>query len=320
MTHLPPRLRRLQPHLHRRLPHRRPCRNSALTIADKKAIVERIAGAESGSERYGAINADGEFKGRFGPTHPATGHHHVGLSYGIVQFTQDSGSLGRLLTMMRDRDGERSGRYSARMRTSSCGHHGGRAAGLRSEGGRSARTQPVGGADLWEQPWIDRFRAAGNVESFQAAQNELAASGFVDPMLPFCGNLGSRHGPRAHHVSRPRRADGRRWSTPLDRRRRRADLDARVAPAGARALGFDDVAGFQRAYGQQPDNLWGPVTHAALVGALRALGTASPVPLPTVDQMLDALVRRAEGDGVLWVDRVRRLRAATDFTDRPYAR
>jgi purine nucleoside permease len=36
--------------------------------------------------------------------------------------------------------------------------------------------------------------------------------------------------------------------------------------------------------------------------------------------MLDALVRRAEGDGAIWVDRVRRLRTATDFTDRPYAR
>jgi hypothetical protein len=292
-----------------------------LAIADKKAIIERIAGSESGSERYGAINADGEFKGRFGPSHPATGHHHIGLSYGIVQFTQDSGNLGRLLTMMRDRDAETFRQVFGadadelvRVTTadgppaSEC------------DGGRSARTQPVGGADLWEQPWIDRFRAAGNVESFQAAQNELAATGFVDPMLPFCGNLGLDTD-RALTMAVDRAVQmgvggARHWiaaaagpiSTPAVRQQALA------------TLGFDDVAGFQRAYGQQPDNLWGPVTHAALVGALRALGAASPVPLPTVDQMLDALVRRAEGDGVLWVDRVRRLRAATDFTDRPYAR
>jgi hypothetical protein len=292
-----------------------------LTVADKKAIVERIAGAESGSDRYGAINADGEFKGRFGPSHPATGHHHIGLSYGIVQFTQDSGNLGRLLTMMRDRDGETFRQVFGpdadelvRVTTAD----GPRAS--ECEGGRSARTQPVGGADLWEQPWIDRFRAAGKVESFQAAQNELAASGFVDPMLPFCGNLGLDTD-RALTMAVDRAVQmgvggARHWiaaatgpiSTPALRQQALA------------ALGFADVAGFQRAYGQQPDNLWGPVTHAALVGALRALGAASPVPLPTVDQMLDALVRRAEGDSVLWVDRVRRLRTATDFTDRPYAR
>ena len=49
--------------------HRAPAHRAgaALTIDDKRAIIEQIAGAESGSDRYGAINADGEFKGRFGP-------------------------------------------------------------------------------------------------------------------------------------------------------------------------------------------------------------------------------------------------------------
>jgi hypothetical protein len=36
--------------------------------------------------------------------------------------------------------------------------------------------------------------------------------------------------------------------------------------------------------------------------------------------MLDALVRRADADGTYWAASVRRLRTATGFTDKPYAR
>ena len=292
-----------------------------LTVDQKRAIIERIAGAESGTDRYGAINADGEYKGRFGPSHSAFQHHHIGLSYGIIQFTQESGNLGRLLTMMRDRDAEAFGRIFGdqadeliRVTT---------AAGppsSESPDGRSARTQPVGGADLWEEPWIERFREAGRAPAFQAAQNELAATAFLDPMLEFAGNLGLDTD-RALTMVVDRAVQmglggARHW------------IIAAVGPVSTpalrqqalSALGFEDVAAFQRAYGQQPDNLWGPVTHAALVGALRGLGAVSPIQLPTVEQMLDAMVRRADADAVFWAERVRKLRTATGFIDTPYAR
>jgi hypothetical protein len=291
-----------------------------LTIDEKRTVIEKIAGAESGSDRYGAINADGEFRGRFGPSHSAYQRYHVGLSYGIIQFTQDSGNLGRLLAMMRERDeaafrqifGEHADELIAV--TGAAGP-----SASESPDGRSARTQPVDGADLWEEPWITRFRHAGEVTAFQAAQNELAASAFLDPMLGFAGDIGLETD-RALTMSVDRAVqmgvDGaRHWiaaavgpiSTPALRQQALA------------ALGFDDLAAFQRAWHLQDDNLWGPLTHAGLVGALREIAS-SPIPLPTVDQMLDSMVRRADGDAVFWASRVKRLRTADGFTDKPYAR
>jgi hypothetical protein len=293
----------------------------APTIEEKLTIIEKVAGAESGTERYGAINADGEFKGRFGPDHPAYHHHHIGVSYGIIQFTQESGNLGRLLLMMRDRNeqafGQIFGENAAELLQVTTAQG---TASSESTDGRSARTQPVGGADLWEEPWIGRFREAGAVTEFQAAQNELAATAFVDPVLRFAGDLGLDTD-RALTMVVDRAVQmgvngARHWiiaavgpiSTPALRQQACA------------ALGFGDLAAFQRAADLEPDNLWGPVTHAALVGALRSLGSGSPVAIPTVDQMLDAMVRRADGDSAFWAGRVKRLRTSAGFTDQAYAR
>jgi hypothetical protein len=292
-----------------------------LTVDQKRALIERIAGAESGTERYGAINADGEYRGRFGPDHPAYHRHHMGLSYGLVQFTQESGNLGRLLVMMRDRDaatfsqifGDHADELIAV--TTAAG-----SPSSESPDGRSPRTQPVGGHDLWEEPWISRFRQAGDIVAFQAAQNELASSTFLDPMLGFAGDLGldtdravAMVVDRAVQMGPP---GAEQWiaaaagpiSTPALRQQ------------ALSALGYADLASFQTAWGLTADSVWGPVTHAGLVGALRALGSGSPIPLPTTDQMLDAIVRRAEADKVFWVGRVRSLRTAAGFSDQPYPR
>ena len=86
------------------------------------------------------------------------------------------------------------------------------------------------------------------------------------------------------------------------------------------ALGFDDLGSFQHAWQLPKDSLWGPLTHAGLVGALRQLGSRSPIQLPTLDQMLDGMVRRADADNAFWASRVRRLRTADGFTDHAYAR
>jgi hypothetical protein len=189
-----------------------------------------------------------------------------------------------------------------------------------SPDGRSARTQPVDGADLWDEPWISRFRQAGQVTAFQAAQNELAATAYLDPMVGFAGDMGLDTD-RALAMTLDRSvqmgvAGALHWitaavgpiSTPALRQQALAALD------------FDNLGAFQLAWRLQPDNLWGPLTHAGLVGALRQLGSASPIPLPTLDQMLDAVVRRADADGAFWAGRVKRLRTADGFTDRPYTR
>jgi hypothetical protein len=245
----------------------------------------------------------------------------VGLSYGLIQFTQESGSLGRLLAMMRDRDAatfrQIFGDHADELIevTTAPGPP-----AAESPDGRSARTQPIDGTDLWDEPWISRFRQAGQVTAFQAAQNELAATAYLDPVVGFAGDMGLDTD-RALAMTLDRSvqmgvAGALHWitaavgpiSTPALRQQALAALD------------FGDLGAFQVAWHLQPDNLWGPLTHAGLVGALRQLGSASPIPLPTLDQMLDAMVRRADADDAFWASRVKRLRTADGFTDHPYTR
>jgi hypothetical protein len=84
------------------------------------------------------------------------------------------------------------------------------------------------------------------------------------------------------------------------------------------ALGHADLTAFQRAtQGLTADGDWGPLTHAALVAALRQLGSRSPVPIPAREQMMDAMVRRAAGTP--WERRTTSLRRSTHLTDVVYA-
>ena len=297
-----------------------------LTIDDRKRIIQHIAHFESGRDGYGAINADGEFEGRFGATHPAYQRYHIGLSYGLIQFTQDSGLLGRLLVMMRERDAQAFNDFfgpdpqtiqqliavtTARGPSS-----------RQSPGGRSARLQPVAGADLWREPWLSRFRRAGQHVPFQAAQNQLASEVFIDSMLRFAAWLGLDTD-RALTMAVDR-------AVGMGPGRAKAWIIAAVGPIATdalrqqalTALGASDVRAFQRATpGLRADGEFGPTTHAAMVAALRTLGARSPIPIPTHDQMLDAMVRHAAASSS-WSprrrDRVRQIRVATDFTDTPY--
>jgi hypothetical protein len=279
-------------------------------IDDKMRIVDHIAPFESSGD-YGAINPDGEFAGRFGTNHPAYGRYHVGLSYGIIQFTQDSGALGQLLVMMRDRDGAEFARCfgpdADRLIevTTATGP-----SSSESPDGRSARVQPVAGADLWVEPWSSRFRAAGSVESFKAAQRELAAKAYLDPMLQFAGWM-RLDTERALTIVIDRAVQmgvggAKRW------------IASAVGPLAARAvqqqalaaLGYTDLRSFQAATpGLTADGEWGPNTHAAMVAALRNLGSASPVPIPSTDQMVETLVHRAATEP--WRVRIETLRSAS---------
>ena len=289
-----------------------------LTIEIKKRIIERIAKFESGRDRYSAINPDGEYEGRFGTSHPAHHRYHVGLSYGLIQFTQDSGLLGRLLVMMRDRDGQAfSQTFGGDQKilkqlidvTTAEG-----APSRKSPKGRSARVQPVGGADLWREPWLSRFRQAGIHVPFQAAQNQLAAESFIDPMLKFAGWMGlDTERALAMVVDRAiqmGRGGATRWiisvAGPIQ-------TDAMRGQALA-ALGHGDLRQFQRATpGLGADGEFGPMSHAAMVGALRALGAKAPIPIPTREQEMDAMVRGAAGRP--WAHRVNELRQTGAFSD-----
>jgi hypothetical protein len=280
-----------------------------LTVDDKMRVIDRVAQFESGGD-FSAVNADGEFEGRFGADHPAYHRYHVGLSYGFIQFTQDSGKLGELLKLMQGRDPDEFTRVfgpdSSQLIavTTASGPP-----SAKSPGGRSARVQPVAGADLWQEPWLSRFRTAAANPRFQAAQRELAAHAYLDPMLQFARWLGLDT-ERALTMVVDRSIQmglggARRW------------IISAVGPLAAEAarrqamtaLGYSDLRSFQAATpGLRADGEWGPDTHAAMVSALRALGPAAPVPVPTTDQMVEAMVRRGASEA--WHSRVETLRAA----------
>jgi hypothetical protein len=288
-------------------------------IRARKKVIETVAKFESGGGKnpYKAINADTEFASL--KWHDAYQKYHIGLSYGLVQFTQDGGSLGKLLVMMRDRDkaaferifGNGDARLAQKLIdvTTASG-----ASSSQVKGGRSARVQPVDRADLWDTPWKERFEAAGDHIPFQSAQNELASSEYLDPILQFCEWLGLNTD-RAVAMVYDRSvqmgvAGAKKWiigavgpvSTPA------LQLEA------LKALGKKDIREFQQSSGVVPDDgKWGPTTHAAMVSALRALGTGSPIPIPTREQMMDAMVRGAAGN--FWEKRVKDLRNSTEFSD-----
>lgn len=270
----------------------------------QRDVIEAFVGDDT--ELYVATNPDGEFEGRAGTDHPAYQRYHLGLSFGIVGFSQDSGALGQLLVMMRRRD-----------ETAFASTFGPDASALVDtltspgplsrdvDGGRSVRVQPVAGIDVWEAPWTARFVEAGRSRQFQGAQIELAAGMYLDPITQFAMDLGlsSERGfamifDRAAHRGA---VGGMNWvietvgpiQTPI------------LLRDALNGLGFADVESFQRS---QPDLLvddqFGALTHAALTAALRASGATSP-PRLSYEQMITAMVDRATGQP--WGDRIVRL-------------
>jgi hypothetical protein len=294
---------------------------SAVTkIIAKKNIIDIVAKFESGGDptkAFKAINADTEFAKL--TNHEAYKKYHIGLSYGIVQFTQDGGGLGSLLKMMRNRDkakfneifGASSDDLITVTNTTGAFSKDVYAANPKGNG-RSNRVQPVGGADIWVSPWKERFILAGDYPPFQAAQNELAATGYLDPIIQFCNWLGlntDRGFAMVYDRSVQMGVGGaKKWVIgavgPIS-------TDTLRTKALA-ALGKTDVADFQRSMGLKTDG-WGPVTHAAMVSELRKLGAKSPIPIPTASQMLDSMVRVSAGRD--FEHRVKGLRNSTEFTD-----
>lgn len=309
--------------------------------ADAVAIIERIGEFEAGGAGYSAMNRDGEFEGRF-DGHPATGRYHIGLSYGIVQFTQDSGNLGKLLRRMRQEDEAAFLRIFVPDRatraqqievadaliavTTAEGPFSSEVAG-----GRSARVQPVDGHDLWSDHWAARFDAAGDHIPFQALQNMLANELYIQPMLPVAGWLGL-DSPRALTMLVDRSVQqgvggARRWVLEAVGPLRQQDAATYVAVALGREGNLQDfqrtVPGVNAAWA---DGQWGPQTHAALVAALRAHATdprLTGLGVAFADRaaMLDRM--RAHAAGAAFAHRVERLRdmAAPDAAfDQPYPR
>lgn len=107
--------------------------------------------------------AHGESKGKFWAQNRNTDGQ--GLSYGILQWSQRSGSLGKLLTRMKRADPAAFARV-----------FGPGAGDLLTT--TTSTSEPVRmSLPLWSEPWTGRFTAAGQVRAFQIAQDEAAAQG-----------------------------------------------------------------------------------------------------------------------------------------------
>ncbi len=271
--------------------------------------------ASDGGNAYSAVNADGPFRGRHGPGHKAYQRFHTGLSYGIAEFNQDAGTLGQLLRLMNEREGDTFtavfGDASSSLVATTT------APGPSSEhveGGRGPRVQPVAGTDLWEEPWLSRFRAAGAVPAFRAAQNQLAAELYLAPMLPVAAGFGLITERALCMVLDRAIALGEQGA-----KRWLADTVGPVKSPALRqsalaALGFDSIETFQASVpGLLTDGEFGPVTHSTLAAALRALGPASPLPLPDINQSVEEMARRGQTeDGA---SRLTRIATAPEFGD-----
>jgi hypothetical protein len=103
----------------------------------------------------------------------------AGLAWGILQWTQASGNLGKLLAAMAATDGAAFARIfgpAARELLAATA-----TPGLRS----------VAGAQLWQEPWLSRFRAAGEHPAFRAVQDRVALEGaHLRAALDAAGSIG----------------------------------------------------------------------------------------------------------------------------------
>jgi hypothetical protein len=285
----------------------------------RRRIVEAVCGLETGRPRYDAVNPDGEYRGRFGRENPYFERAHAGLGFGIVLFGQDTGDLGRLLQAMKTRDADAFARIfgptaDSLLETATAAGPG----GLESADGRSARVRPVDGQDLWVEPWLARFRAAGGHPPFQAAQNQLASDLYLEPMVQTARRLGvATERGLALMMDRAIAMGTEAAASFFVNGAGVGGSDAARSAALRALVGASGLEEYQRGKGLQPTGTWSVETKARMVADLRAMGQDSPVAVPGYDEMLDRFVAAAGGSP--WAGRFERLRRHADLTDIPFA-
>lgn len=265
--------------------------------------------AEGAGGRYDALSLDGGFRGRFGPSDPYYQRAHDGLRFGPHQVVQDTGELGELLLLMRESDAAAFGQvFGAEAEAMLATATADGPSSLSGHDGRGPRVQPVGGHDLWEEPWVGRFRAAAQHPPFQAAMRRHILESRLEPLRPVAEAL-RLVTPRGiamllalaiHRGVDGAAAHARSAVNPFD-------TPARLG-AALDALGYTDLGAFRTANGLPPGDTLDAPTHFALLDALAGLGPDSPVQVPDGEAVMDALVTAA-GPGALG-DALLRLRVS----------
>ena len=122
------------------------------------AAVEKVSAKEG---RYDSVNANTD---------------SAGLSFGIIQWAQAPGKLGDLLHAMYQADPE-AFKYVFGTDELFGVPDWQELLTVTNAGSERERMAPVNGFLLWKEPWLTRFRTAGNHPAFQRAQLAVAASG-----------------------------------------------------------------------------------------------------------------------------------------------
>jgi V8-like Glu-specific endopeptidase/N-acetyl-anhydromuramyl-L-alanine amidase AmpD len=284
-------------------PAAEPGAGAMLTNQQMYRIIREVVQADSGDAAYAAVSADQEYET---PNQPAYQRRHFGLGFGLVLFTQESGHLGSVLGLMQKRD---AGQFAEVF-----GPNAAELLAVTNAATPEERLKPVGGEVLWGPTWVERFRRAGAVPAFQAAQNEEAIEGLFRPMLNVAAGLGfvTDRGLAMvfDRVVARGLGGGLRWVV-------QAAGPLRTAGQREHALEmleFEDLIQFQTVVGWVPQNgRFGPETHAALVGALRRQGV---LPLPGPDELVCHLAAAATGSAKR---RLVRLRDSANFADTVFA-
>jgi hypothetical protein len=121
----------------------------------RRSVISYVAGRESGRKlNPGAtnLNTDG-----------------VGLSFGIVQWAQKAGSLGKLLKAMQAKDPSTFARIF--------GPASEELIAVTNSTDLNRRMAPVGGVVLWQEPWVSRFKQAATHQPFVDVQWDMASTG-----------------------------------------------------------------------------------------------------------------------------------------------
>ena len=177
-----------------------------LTRNERKKIIAAISLAEGS---FVSVNKDFEYhlSDKRAAQIPVTYNKvvHIGLSWGLIQFTQDGGKLGGLLQYMRTKNRQKfdsifgnNAEELVKVTTASGADESGqikwqkltaaqkaqqRASGKEIRGLRVQKIAvTLGGEqkDIWEEPWVSRFKQAGLDEEFQEAQLEYAVTQYVN--------------------------------------------------------------------------------------------------------------------------------------------
>ena len=163
----------------------------------------------------------------------------------------------------------------------------------------AARMAALDGSALWEGVWLDRFAHAGSIPYVQAAQNEIAVHRVAVPARKIAAWLGldSPLGSALMMslIVDQGQADGAMTVVnavgPI---RTEADRDSALQAT----TGSTNLAAFQASRGLNADGIWDALSHVALIGALRELGSSSPLVVLNPEQMVTTLLNATRGTSV----------------------